>query len=72
MLKAEDMGEYYRIPADNRNLNYEQYFTEGEPGLASLDDYHSHNTEQLDVAGMKKLLLRLPLIQNELSGIAGN
>ena len=72
MLKAEDMGQYYRIPADNRNLNYEQYFTEGEPGLASLDDYHSHNTEQLDVAGMKKLLLRLPLIQNELSGIAGN
>ena len=72
MLKAEDMGEYYRIPADNRNLNYEQYFTKGEPGLASLDDYHSHNTEQLDVAGMKKLLLRLPLIQNELSRIAGN
>lgn len=67
MLKAEDMGDYYRIPADNRSLDYEQYFTEGEPGISTLDDYHSHNTEQLDVQEMKKLLLKLPLISNDLA-----
>jgi UDP-N-acetylglucosamine 4,6-dehydratase len=67
ILKAEDMGDYYRIPADNRNLNYEQYFTEGELNLTKIDDYHSHNTHQLDVNGMKELLLRLPLIQNDLN-----
>lgn len=67
ILKAEDMGDYYRIPADNRNLNYEQYFTEGELNLTKIDDYHSHNTHQLDVNGMKELLLRLPLIQKDLN-----
>lgn len=68
MLKAEDMGSFYRIPADNRDLNYNQYFSEGEQDISKVDDYHSHNTTREDVAGMKKLLLKLPLIQNEILG----
>jgi UDP-glucose 4-epimerase len=68
MTKAEDMGGFYRIPADNRNLNYNQYFTEGETGISIVDDYHSHNAEQLDVEGLKKLLLNLPLIKREVLG----
>lgn len=67
MLKAEDMGDFYRIPADNRDLNYAQYFSEGKEDIASIDDYHSHNTEQLDVEGMKKLIGALPLIKSSLS-----
>lgn len=66
MTKAEDMGEFYRIPADNRDLNYASYFSEGEEDIAKIEDYHSHNTEQCDVEGMKKLLIGLPLIQEEL------
>ena len=60
------MGEFYRIPADNRNLNYNQYFTEGKPDTSLIEDYHSHNTERLDVDGIKKLLLELPIIQKNL------
>lgn len=63
MLNAEDMGDFYRIPADNRDLNYAKYFSEGAEDVALIDDYHSHNTEQLGVDGMKKLLKKLPLIQ---------
>ncbi|MHA8083432.1 polysaccharide biosynthesis protein [Aquirufa sp. A-Brett2-15D] len=68
MVKAEDLGEYYRIPADNRDLNYEQFFSEGTPELANLDEYHSHNTSVLDVDGMKKLLLKLPIIRKDILG----
>ena len=68
MVKAEDMGDFYRIPADNRDLNYAQYFSEGETEIGKLDDYHSHNTEQLGVVGMKKLLSNLPLIKKEVFG----
>jgi UDP-glucose 4-epimerase len=68
MQKAEDMGEFYRIPADNRNLNYNQYFSEGETGLSNIEDYHSHNTEQLGVEGMKELLTKQPYIQREVFG----
>jgi len=68
MIKAEDLGEYYRIPADNRDLNYEQYFSEGIPDIANLDEYHSHNTSILDVEGMKKLLLKLPIIRKDILG----
>ncbi|MET4141617.1 polysaccharide biosynthesis protein [Pedobacter sp. UYP1] len=68
MLKAEDMGEFYRVPADNRDLNYAQYFSEGEKDIAVIEDYHSHNTEQLGVEGMKKLLANLPLIKKEVFG----
>jgi UDP-N-acetylglucosamine 4,6-dehydratase len=68
MKKAEDLGEYYRIPADNRDLNYEQYFSEGMPDIANLNEYHSHNTTILDVEGMKKLLLKLPIIRKDILG----
>jgi UDP-glucose 4-epimerase len=61
MAKAEDMGNYFRIPADNRDLNYDKYFVEGQEEIATIDDYHSHNTQRLDVEGMKKLLLKLDL-----------
>ena len=68
MMKAEDMGDFYRIPADNRDLNYAQYFSEGEEDVALIEDYHSHNTEQLGVEGMKNLLVKLPLIRKEVFG----
>lgn len=68
MSKAEDMGMFYRIPADNRNLNYSQYFSEGETDISQIHDYHSHNTVQLNVDGMKKLLSKLPLIRQEIFG----
>ncbi len=59
MSKAEDMGNYFRIPADNRDLNYDKYFVEGQEEIATIDDYHSHNTQRLDVEGMKQLLLKV-------------
>lgn len=68
MVKAEDMGNYYRIPADNRDLNYAQYFSEGEPDVSTYDEYHSHNTERLDIEGMKQLLYKLPIIKKEILG----
>lgn len=66
MAKAEDMGRYYRIPADNRDLNYKKYFVEGEQNISELDDYTSHNTERLDVPGIKELLLKLDFIKEQL------
>ncbi len=68
MQKAEDMDEFYRIPADNRNLNYNQYFSEGKTDLSKIEDYHSHNTRQLGVEEMKALLLKQPYIQREIFG----
>ncbi|MDC3388472.1 polysaccharide biosynthesis protein [Flavobacteriaceae bacterium] len=65
-VKAEDMGNYYRIPADNRDLNYSNYFSEGEIDMDTIEDYHSHNTERLDVDGMKKLLLKLDFIKEDI------
>ncbi|RYM06815.1 polysaccharide biosynthesis protein [Sphingobium cupriresistens] len=65
--QSEDMGDYYRIRMDNRDLNYKAYFTEGEHETVHLDDYHSHNTERLDVEGVKALLLSLPEIKAELA-----
>ncbi len=65
MVKAIDMGDYFRIPADARDLNYDKYFVEGEEIPQSLETYHSENTERLDVEGMKKLLLKLPLVRSE-------
>lgn len=66
MAKAEDMGGYYRVPADNRDLNYAQYFSEGEEKLSHLDDYTSHNTDRLSVEQIKQLLLKLDYIKEEL------
>lgn len=68
MVKAEDMGDFYRIPADNRDLNYAQYFSEGEKNVSLIEDYHSHNTEQCDIDAMIQMLLKLDFIQDELSG----
>ena len=63
MAKAEDKGNYYRIPADNRDLNYDKYFVEGQEEVSIIDDYHSHNTARLDVAGMKDLLMKLDIVR---------
>ena len=67
MLKAEDFKNYYRVPADNRDLNYAKYFSEGSDDLSSIDDYHSHNTERLSVEGLKALLMKLDIIKKDLS-----
>lgn len=68
MLKAEDKGNYYRIPADNRDLNYDRYFSEGELNVSLFEEYHSHNTKRLDIEGTKKLLCKLPQIRKEVLG----
>jgi len=68
MVKAIDLGDYFRIPADTRDLNYERYFSEGEPDMSKVEEYHSHNTKRLDVEGTKKLLLELPLIRRDVLG----
>lgn len=65
MAKAEDMGEYFRIPCDTRDLNYDKFFVEGQEKVSVIEDYHSHNTARLDVEGMKKLLLKLEMIREE-------
>ncbi|WP_031434440.1 polysaccharide biosynthesis protein [Methylomarinum vadi] len=67
MAKAEDMGRYYCIPADNRDLNYKKYFVEGETHISEVDDYTSHNTERLTVAEVKALLMKLGYIQEVLN-----
>lgn len=65
-VKAEDMGHYYRVPADNRDLNYANYFSEGEIDMNVVEDYHSHNTDRLDIGGMKQLLMKLDFIKNDM------
>ncbi len=64
MVNAIDMGDYYRIPADNRNLNYQKYVDQGNASLDNVEDYNSHNTKRLDVEGMKELLLKLDLFSD--------
>ena len=66
LAKAEDMGDYYRVPMDDRDLNYSKYFTEGDTTESALEDYTSHNTEQLDVVAVEKLMLTLPEVQEAL------
>ncbi|MEZ9365538.1 MULTISPECIES: polysaccharide biosynthesis protein [unclassified Vibrio] len=63
MFVAQDQGDFYRVPADNRDLNYSKYFEEGEKDLSKVEDYNSHNTERLDVEGMKQLLRKLDFIR---------
>ncbi len=65
MVKAVDMGQFYRIPADNRDLNYSKYLSEGEKSVSGVEDYHSHNTTRLDVEGVKKLLIKLSIVREE-------
>ena len=67
MAKAVDMGNYYRIPSDNRSLNYDQYFSEGEATLSEMNDYTSHNTKRLTIAEIKNILLDLDYIKGKLS-----
>ena len=70
MVRAIDMGDYFRIPCDTRDLNYDKFFTKGNEDVAKIEDYHSHNTKRLDVAEMKSLLLKLRFIQEDLGLIA--
>jgi UDP-N-acetylglucosamine 4,6-dehydratase len=65
MSNAQDLNDYYRIPCDNRDLNYDKYFVEGEEKISSFEDYHSHNTKVLDVQEMKDLLLKLDLVKDD-------
>jgi UDP-N-acetylglucosamine 4,6-dehydratase len=66
MAKSEDMGNYFRIPCDARDLNYDKYFVEGEEKVSKFEDYNSHNTRRLDMEGMKELLLRLDEIKEDI------
>ena len=67
MAKADDLGDYYRIPADNRDLNYAQFFSQGEEKISFQEDYTSHNTERLNVEQVKQLLLKLDFIKEQLN-----
>jgi UDP-glucose 4-epimerase len=66
MAKAIDLENYYRIPCDERNLNYDKYFVDGEKDITNVLDYHSHNTHRLDIKEMKELLLKLDIIRSDL------
>lgn len=66
MARAIDMGNYFRIPCDTRDLNYDKFFTVGNEDVAKIEDYHSHNTRRLDVEGMKELLLKLRFVREDL------
>jgi UDP-glucose 4-epimerase len=68
MFVAEDQGNYYRIPSDNRDLNYSKYFEVGDKDLSKVEDYNSHNTHRLDVKGMEKLLLKLDFMREIAAG----
>lgn len=67
MARAQDLGRYYRVPSDDRDLNYAKYFVEGEISVSASEDYTSHNTERLSVEGIKSLLLTLDYIQDALN-----
>jgi UDP-glucose 4-epimerase len=69
MLKAEDLGNYYRIPADTRDLNYELYFSKGSKDVSNVEEYNSHNTGRLDVEGMKNLLMKLDFIREDMESL---
>ena len=66
MLRSIDCGNYFRIPCDSRDLNYDKFFTLGDDAISRTEDYHSHNTRRLDVEGMKELLLKLRFIREDL------
>ena len=67
MVRVEDMGHYFRIPADNRDLNYDKYFVEGESDISRLDDYTSHNTRRLTVEEVRQVLLQLSIVREALN-----
>lgn len=66
MQKAEDMGDFYRIPADNRDLNYRRYYSEGETDISQIEDYHSHNTNHLNSQELRQTLKNLNFIKESL------
>jgi UDP-glucose 4-epimerase len=66
MARAEDLGNYYRIPADSRDLNYNRYFVEGQEKISTIDDYTSHNTHRLNIEGVKKTLMKLDIVREAL------
>jgi UDP-glucose 4-epimerase len=68
MAKSIDLGNYYQIPCDDRDLNYDKYFVEGVKEIAHIEAYHSHNTQRLDIEEMKKLLLKLPMVRRDILG----
>ena len=67
MARAEDLGRYFRIPADNRDLNYAKFFTEGKSNASEFKSYNSHNTERLSLESLKKILLNLNFIKDQLN-----
>ena len=69
MIRAVDLGGYYRIPADNRDLNYDAYFTEGIEPLSQQEDYNSHNTRRLSVDEMAEMLLGLEYVQERAQAV---
>ncbi len=69
MFRAQDMGNYVRIPIDDRDLNYDKFFVEGVEDMTKIEEYHSHNTHRLDVEGMKQLLMKLPEVRNDIEAI---
>ena len=71
LATSDDLGDYFRIIMDNRDLNYKPYFSEGDKTTSSLEDYHSHNAERLTVAGVKDLLMTLPEVQAEVAAFTG-
>ena len=71
MVKAEDLGDYYRIPADTRDLNYNRYFLEGEAQISQIEEYTSHNTARLNIEETKDLLLKLDYIKEDLARSGG-
>ena len=66
MSKSIDLKNYFRIPVDNRDLNYDKYFHQGNIEMSKIEDYHSHNTYSLNVDEMKSLLLKLDIVKNDL------
>ena len=68
MVKAEDLGDFFRIPADTRDLNYNKYFTEGTEAVSQIEEYHSHNTHRLNLEETKELLLSLRFIREDVVG----
>jgi UDP-N-acetylglucosamine 4,6-dehydratase/5-epimerase len=66
MARSEDLGDYFRVPCDTRDLNYDKFFSSGQKEISVIEDYHSNNTKQLDVEGMKKLLLKLDIIRENI------
>ena len=70
MFRSEDMGDYFRIPADARDLNYDKFFVEGQEDISRVEDYHSHNTHRLNKEEMKQLLLKLPEVRDDVLKVA--